>query len=87
MNTTTSNTPTLLNIGKEAMTSLEIAEIVKREHKSVMRSIREMEDSWEKYEGASSRFRKEPQQFPMAFIRTCLVMYSARPSASTSPKI
>ena len=72
---------------KETMTSLEIAELVRREHKSVMRSIREMEDSWEKYEGASSRFRKEPQQFPMAFIRTCLVMYSARPSASTSPKI
>ena len=48
MQTTTSNTPTLLNIGKETMTSLEIAEIVKREHKSVMRSIREMENSREK---------------------------------------
>lgn len=72
---------------KETMTSLEIAELVRREHKSVMRSICEMKDGWEKYEGASSRFHKEPQQFPMEFIRTCLVMYSARPSASTSPKI
>ena len=49
---------------KKTITSIEIAELAGREHKSVMRSIREMEDSWEKYEGASSRFRIEPQQFP-----------------------
>ena len=50
--TTTTNAPILFNnMSKETMTSLEIAEIVKREHKSVMRSIREMEDSWEKIRG------------------------------------
>lgn len=50
--TTTTNAPTLFNnMSKETITSLEIAEIVKREHKSVMRSIREMEDSWKKIRG------------------------------------
>ena len=34
---------------KETMTSLEIAELVRREHKSVMRSICEMKDVWEEY--------------------------------------
>lgn len=33
---------------KETMTSLEIAELAGREHKSVMRSIREMEEGWVK---------------------------------------
>ena len=53
MNTTTTiNAPTLFNnMVKETMTSLEIAEIVKREHKSVMRSIRDMEDDWVKVRG------------------------------------
>lgn len=32
-------------IKKETMTSLEIAEITGRNHKDVMRSIREMEDA------------------------------------------
>lgn len=40
MNTTTSNTPTLLNIGKETMTSLEIAEVTGKRHSDVMRDIR-----------------------------------------------
>lgn len=33
------------------MTSLEIAEVTGRNHKDVMRSIREMEDAWEKVNG------------------------------------
>ena len=40
MQTTTSNTPTLLNIGKETMTSLEIAEVTGKRHSDVMRDIR-----------------------------------------------
>lgn len=36
---------------KETMTSLEIAELAGREHKSVMRSIRDMEDDWVKVRG------------------------------------
>ena len=37
---------TITKIGKtETMTSLEIAELVGREHKSIMRSIREMEEA------------------------------------------
>ena len=35
----------------ETMTSLEIADLVGREHKSIMRSIRDMEDDWEKVRG------------------------------------
>ena len=38
-------------IKKETMTSLEIAEITGRNHKDVMRSIREMEDAWVKVNG------------------------------------
>lgn len=36
---------------KEAMTSLEIAEVTGRNHKDVMRSIREMEEAWVKVNG------------------------------------
>ena len=36
---------------RETMTSLEIAEITGRNHKDVMRSIREMEDAWVKVNG------------------------------------
>ena len=40
-----------LIIKKETMTSLEIAEVTGRNHKDVMRSIREMEDAWVKVNG------------------------------------
>lgn len=43
---------TITKTGKtETMTSLEIADLVGREHKSIMRSIRDMEDDWEKVRG------------------------------------
>mgnify|MGYP002515629182 CR=1 FL=1 len=38
-------------IKKETMTSIEIAEVAGRNHKDVMRSIREMEDAWVKVNG------------------------------------
>lgn len=38
-------------VRKEAMTSLEIAEVTGRNHKDVMRSIREMEEAWVKVNG------------------------------------
>ena len=38
-------------VGKETMTSLEIAEVTGRNHKDVMRSIREMEEAWYKVNG------------------------------------
>ena len=38
-------------VRKETMTSLEIAEVTGRNHKDVMRSIREMEEAWIKVNG------------------------------------
>lgn len=38
-------------VRKETMTSLEIAEVTGRNHKNVMRSIREMEEAWVKVNG------------------------------------
>ena len=38
-------------IKNETMTSLEIAEVTGRNHKDVMRSIREMEEAWVKVNG------------------------------------
>ena len=38
-------------VGKETMTSLEISEVTGRNHKDVMRSIREMEEAWYKVNG------------------------------------
>lgn len=38
---------------KETMTSIQIAELSDRNHKDVMRSIREMEPAWEKINGRS----------------------------------
>lgn len=40
-----------LIFGKQTMSSLEIAELTERNHKDVMRSIREMEPAWEKING------------------------------------
>lgn len=40
-----------LIFNKQTMSSLEIAELTERNHKDVMRSIREMEPAWEKVNG------------------------------------
>ena len=39
----------------QRMTSLEIAELSGKNHKDVMRAIRNMEDAWEKLTGAILR--------------------------------
>ena len=49
---------------KESMTSLEIAELVGREHKSVMRSIREMEEGWVKICGCKFALTSREVQQP-----------------------
>ena len=49
---------------KEKMTSLEIAELVGREHKSVMRSIREMEEGWVKIRGCKFALTSREVQQP-----------------------
>ena len=40
-----------LNPNKKTMSSLEIAELAGRNHKDVMRSIRDMEPAWVKVNG------------------------------------
>lgn len=46
----------IIKLGRtDTMTSLEIAEITGKQHKDVMRSIRNMEAAWEKCKGASLR--------------------------------
>lgn len=56
---------TITKIGKtETMTSLEIAELVGREHKSIMRSIRDMEDDWEKVRGCKFALTSREVQQP-----------------------
>ena len=54
---------------KESMTSLEIAELVGREHKSVMRSIREMEEGWIKIRGCKFALTSREVQQPNGGIR------------------
>ena len=54
---------------KESMTSLEIAELVGREHKSVMRSIREMEEGWVKIRGCKFALTSREVQQPNGGIR------------------
>ena len=54
---------------KETMTSLEIAELVGREHKSVMRSIREMEEGWVKIRGCKFALTSREVQQPNGGIR------------------
>lgn len=49
---------------KETMTSLEIAELAGREHKSVMRSIREMEEGWVKICGCKFALTSREVQQP-----------------------
>ena len=40
---------------QQTMTSLEIAELTGKQHKDVLKAIRNMEPSWEKYVGAILR--------------------------------
>ena len=53
MNTRTATelTPTLYNISKETMTSLEIAELTGKPHNDLLKSIRNMEEAWIKVQG------------------------------------
>lgn len=59
-------------IKKETMTSLEIAEITERNHKDVMRSIRSMEDAWEKVNGR--RFTLVEYKDAKGEMRPCFVL-------------
>ena len=54
----------VLSENKETMTSLEIAELAGREHKSVMRSIREMEEGWVKICGCKFALTSREVQQP-----------------------
>ena len=54
----------MLTERKETMTSLEIAELAGREHKSVMRSIREMEEGWVKICGCKFALTSREVQQP-----------------------
>lgn len=51
METTINKTPTLYNISKETMTSLEIAELTGKPHSDLMKAIRNMEPAWVKING------------------------------------
>ena len=54
----------VLTESKETMTSLEIAELTGREHKSIMRSIREMEEGWVKIRGCKFALTSREVQQP-----------------------
>ena len=54
----------VLSEPKETITSLEIAELTGREHKSVMRSIREMEEGWVKICGCKFALTSREVQQP-----------------------
>ena len=47
----TVDAPTSINNNGERMTSIEIAEVTGKQHKDVMRAIRNMEPAWEKVHG------------------------------------
>ena len=44
----------------QRMTSLEIAELTGKQHKDVLKAIRNMETAWEKYKGANFRSCRKP---------------------------
>lgn len=59
----------VLTGSKATITSLEIAELAGREHKSVMRSIREMEEGWVKICGCKFALTSREVQQPNGGIR------------------
>ena len=59
----------VLTGSKATITSIEIAELAGREHKSVMRSIREMEEGWVKIRGCKFALTSREVQQPNGGIR------------------
>ena len=46
------------------MTSLEIAEVAGKQHKDVLKAIRNMEPAWEKVQGRKFALLQKPYQLP-----------------------
>ena len=69
MERTINKTPTLLNISKETMTSLEIAELVGKPHNDLLKSIRNMEEGWTKVCGGRFSLTSRMVQQPNGGVR------------------
>ena len=69
METTINKTPTLYNISKETMTSLEIAELVGKPHNDLLKSIRNMEEGWTKVCGGRFSLTSRMVQQPNGGVR------------------
>ena len=50
--------------GVQRMTSLEIAEVAGKQHKDVMRAIRNMEPAWEKVQGRKFALSSRTYELP-----------------------
>ena len=50
--------------GEQRMTSLEIAELTGKQHKDVLKAIRNMEPAWEKVQGRKFALLQKPYQLP-----------------------
>ena len=55
--------------GAKRMTSLEIAEVTGKQHKDVMRAIRNMESAWEKECGRKFALTSQPVEMPNGGVR------------------
>ncbi len=63
-----------LNLRKETMSSIEIAELTSRNHKDVMRSIRDMESAWVKVGGRNFALTSYTDQWQSFTRMTALIL-------------
>jgi len=63
----------IANVADEGqrMTSLEIAELTGKQHKNVMRDIRNMEDAWEKVQGLKFQLSFRTLDLPKGGRKQC----------------
>ncbi len=71
--------------GEQRMTSLEFAKVTGKQHKDVMKAIRNMEVAWEKITRRKFAPCERTVEYPNGSVKKFPFIHSPKPSVCTSP--